>query len=188
MLCAKLLTQITRNGSEENVMTAENITQAHQIWPPIFQKDTRKEIDLTGVPGSLAEDYRKALKALAEPELYEFANVLARRSLETILMEKGYEGKNLRSQIESLQNKKPPGIPGSITENLDAIRTLGNWGAHRTDDKAGTYIEASIEETEWNITLWERVMIFFYVEPEQDKTHKDRINSALSQAGRRTIT
>ena len=52
MLCAKLLTQLAQNGPAEEALTPKDIRQAHQIWPPIFQKDTRKEIDLTGVPGS----------------------------------------------------------------------------------------------------------------------------------------
>ena len=149
-----------------------NVTSASHVWPRLSGA-SRAPIDLEGVPERIASDYRKAIEAVGSASLYGYANVLVRRSLEATLEQSGYakEGKGrprLAELILALE-AKPEGTPKGILDNLDAIRILGNFDAHLWDDEHGQPIEPSFEETSWNVTLFERFITHFLVEPAQDK-------------------
>ena len=154
------------------------MTSAFHVWP-ILSGTSRAPVDLEGVPEIIASDYRKAIEALGSASLYGYANVLVRRSLEATLEQSGYakEGKE-RPQLAELIGAlaaRPEGTTKGILDNLDAIRRLGNFDAHLWDDDDGQPIEPSLEETSWNVTLFERFITHFFVEPAQDKKMRDSL-------------
>ena len=155
-----------------------NVTGASHIWPK-FSGPSRSLVDLEGVPERIASDYRKAIEALDSASLYGYANVLVRRSLEATLEQLGYaKAGKVRPRLAELiaeLEARPEGTPKGILDNLDAIRKLGNYDAHLLDDEHGQPIEPSLEETAWNVTLFERFITHFFVEPAQDMRMRDSL-------------
>ena len=154
------------------------VSSADHIFPPL-SGSSRTPVSLEGVPERIASDYKKAIEALDSPNLYSFANVLVRRSLEATLELSGFgKGNGKRSRLDDLikaLEADPQGTPKGILDNLDAIRKLGNYDAHIVDDEHGKPIEPSPEETSWNVTLFERFITHFFVEPAQDKKMRESL-------------
>ena len=122
-------------------------------------------IPLDGVPGNIRADYEKALQALNHPDLYEFAILLARRSLESILSTR-YKGGNLSDLVQQLLDDKGNGLSHGLLENIDAIRHLGNMGAHISPHPADK------SQCEWSVTIWERLLQEWYIRPAQDEAQR----------------
>ena len=132
---------------------------------------------MDGVPENDCSDYRKALIALDHPDLYEFANILARRSLESTLRTQ-YEGRTLSNLIDALLQDKESGLSHRLLKNIDGIRNLGNIGAHETSDPNQATLRADKEQTSWNVTVWERLLEEWYVRPTQDAAQVSRLQDA----------
>ena len=143
-----------------------NVKTAIRIYP-LLKTPERKEIALDGVPESHCSDYRKALIALDHPDLHKFANILARRSLEAILRTK-YNGRTLANLIDTMMKDKESGLSRGLLENIDAIRHLGNIGAHDVPGNTDEPLRADKEQTSWIITVWERLLEEWIVRPAQD--------------------
>ena len=165
----------TSNDSVPDPFT-KNVKNATRIYPRLSTPE-RREIALDGVPENDCSDYRKALIALDNPDLYELANILARRSLESTLRTK-YEGKTLSNLIDALLQDKENGLSRQLLENIDAIRNLGNMGAHEIADTNQATLRADKEQTSWNVTVWERLLDEWYVRPAQDAAQVRRLQDA----------
>ena len=155
---------------------------AESIYPP-KPFPNRKPVDLDGVPDHVQTDYRNALLALGNGKLYEYANVLARRSLEFMLKDNGYKGRDLAASIDNLISN-PSGIPRAILDNIDAVRMLGNWGAHLTGNEEVGWLESTLQQTEWVVVQWERFLEHFYVNPAKDAIFRNQIDGQSSAAGK----
>ena len=166
------------SGDPYRGLTYATVTSASHIWPNLAGS-SRAPVDLEGVPDRIASDYKKTIEALDSLSLYGYANVLVRRSLEATLERSGYAkaGKDKPRLVELIAalEARPEGTPKGILDNLDAIRKLGNYDAHLWDDEHGQPIEPSLEETSWNVTLFERFITHFFVEPAQDKRIRDSL-------------
>ena len=154
----------------------EDLMNATRIHPRLSTRK-RREIALDGVPENDRSDYRKALIALEHPDLYEFANILARRSLESTLCTK-YKSRNLSDLIDALLQDKESGLSRGLLKNIDGIRNLGNIGAHEISDPNQTTLRADKEQTSWNVTVWERLLEEWYVRPAQDAAQVSRLQDA----------
>ena len=100
-----------------------------------------------------------------------------------MLRENGYKGRDLAASIDSLISD-PSGVPRAILDNIDAVRTLGNWGAHLTGNEEVGWLESTFQQTEWVVELWERFLEHFYVNPAKDAIFRNQINEQSSTAGR----
>ena len=154
----------------------ENVKKAIRIYPHLTTPE-RRGIPLDGVPESDCSDYRKAVIALDHPDLYEFANIVARRSLERILRTK-YTGHTLSHLIDKLLNDKDNGLSRNLLNNIDAIRNLGNMGAHDITDNEHETLRADKDQTQWNMTVWGRVLEEWYVRPAQDAAQLGKLQDA----------
>ena len=154
----------------------ENVKNAIHIYPHLTTPE-RREIPLDGVPESDCSDYRKALIALDNPDLYEFANIVARRSLERILRT-NYTGRTLSDLIDQLLKDQDNGLSRGLLINIDAIRNLGNMGAHDIEDDEHEVLRADKDQTQWNMTVWERVLEEWYVRPAQDAAQLSKLQDA----------
>ena len=165
--------------SDENETSdyfTENLRNATRIHPRLSTRE-RREMALDGVPENDRSDYRKALIALDHPDLYEFANILARRSLESTLSTK-YEGPNLWNLIDALLQDKESGLSRGLLQNIDAIRHLGIMAAHEIPDTNQATLRADKKQTSWNVTVWERLLEEWYVRPTQDAAQVGRLQDA----------
>ena len=154
------------------IRNVKNATRIHPLKTP-----ERREIALDGVPESHCSACRKALIALDHPDLHEYANILARRSLEAILRTE-YNGNTLAALIDTMLQDKESGLSRGLLKNIDAIRNLGNIGAHDIPGNAPEPLRADKEQTSWNITVWERFLDEWFVRPTQDAAQLGRLKEA----------
>ena len=114
---------------------------------PRFSK--RMPLDKT-VPEPFSADYTEACEVLAISA--KSAAALARCVLQGILIEQGYESKNLGQQIEPVLDENDPKkmLPGHIRETIDAVRHFANFAAHPiTEATSLQVIEVESQEAKW---------------------------------------
>jgi hypothetical protein len=133
------------------------------------------------VPDDIKKDYEKAALVLADSP--EASAALSRRCLQHVLDDKGFKSKNLIDQINLvLKNGK---LPTQIAENIDAIRNIGNFGAHPQKSLvAAELLPVEPEEAEWNLDVLESLFDVFYVQPDMAKQKRDALNQKLKSAGK----
>ena len=102
------------------------------------------------VPENLKNDYKET--CLVEPLSKKAAAALGRRCLQNLLREQGFKAKDLSDEID-LAIKK---LPSHLSENIDAIRNIGNYAAHPIkSQKTGEIVEVEPQEAEWVLDVLE---------------------------------
>ena len=118
------------------------------------------------VPRHIAEDFNESCTVFSDSPKASAA--LSRRCLQAILRDKGFAQKDLVKAIQAAIDSKQ--LPTSISENLDAVRNIGNFAAHPLKDTLASSIEAvEPHEAEWNLEVLEELFDFYYVQPERSK-------------------
>ncbi len=96
-----------------------------QLSEAVLLYPTKNKLDKI-VPEPIIKDYEEAKKVIKKSPI-AFA-VLVRRALENVCINKSAVGKNLKQKLDDLGKKGV--IPESLSKMADAIRYLGNAGAH----------------------------------------------------------
>jgi hypothetical protein len=137
------------------------------------------------VPKLIAQDYVEACEVL--PISPKASAALARRCLQTILHDQGYNDKDLAREVQQLLDEKDPmkAIPRAVRETVDAIRNFGNFSAHPIDDKTSLQvIEVEPQEAEWCLQVLEDLFEHFYVGPAAAAAKKAALDAKLKAAGK----
>lgn len=131
------------------------------------------------VPPEIAKDYQEA--ALTLPVSAKSSAALSRRCLQAVLRGAGFSQHDLAKQIEAAL----PTLPSHLSENLDAIRNVGNFAAHPTKDQnSGAILDVEPGEAEWNLDVLEDLFDFYYVQPALAKKKRDALNAKLQAANK----
>jgi hypothetical protein len=130
----------------------------------------------------VVSDYTEAALVLADSPKASAA--LSRRCLQHILREKaGAKKGNLDAEIQQIVTANT--LPSDITENLDAIRNIGNFAAHpMKSTSTGEIVDVEPHEAEWNLDVLEQLIDFYYVRPALAKKKRDELNSKLAEIGK----
>lgn len=133
----------------------------------------------------VVNDYNEASLVLTDSPKASAA--LSRRCLQYILREKaGVKRGNLDSEIQQVLDSKV--LPSEISENLDAIRNIGNFAAHPIKStSSGEIVEVEQDEAEWNLEVLEQLVDFYYVRPAIAKKKREELNIKLASAGKPPI-
>lgn len=105
-----------------------DLAYAHLLYPVV------KEFG-TAVPALIAKDYVEATKVKKISPI-AFA-VLVRKSLESICKDQKATGRDLKEKLDDLAKKGI--IPESLSKMANAIRYLGNIGAHASEKEIDSY-------------------------------------------------
>lgn len=134
------------------------------------------------VPEAVAADYGEAVQVL--PISPKASAALSRRILQRILNERfGLSDKSLFLEIQKFQQEHRP--PTYLSEQLDAVRNIGNFAAHPLPDKAtGEITDVEPGEAEWLIQTLEMMFDFAYVQPAKAAANKKALNEKLRAAGK----
>ena len=134
------------------------------------------------VPPEFANDYKEACLIIAASPKASAA--LSRRCLQNILREKAETTKkDLFDQIQEVIDSKK--LPSYLSEDLDAVRNIGNFGAHPIKSKrTGEIIEVKPGEAEWNLNILEQLFDFYFVQPEISRKKRENLNKKLKDAGK----
>lgn len=134
------------------------------------------------VPHEIAEDYSEAAAVLGTSRKASAA--LSRRCLQAVLSAHGFKKQNLSDCIDDAL----PTLPDYVSENLDAIRTVGNFGAHPLKNtQSGSIVEVEPTEAEFLLDVLDDVFDHYYVKPASAVKKRDSINKKLASAGKQPM-
>jgi hypothetical protein len=162
-------------------------TRGHDssIWMRVIPRGSSRGPVPPDVPKLIAQDYVEACEVL--PISPKASAALARRCLQTILHDQGYNDKDLAREVQQLLDEKDPmkAIPRAVRETVDAIRNFGNFSAHPIDDKTSLQvIEVEPQEAEWCLQVLEDLFEHFYVGPAAAAAKKAALDAKLKAAGK----
>lgn len=134
------------------------------------------------VTGEYAQDFREACAVV---ELSPKASAaLSRRLLQHILREKaGITKRDLNAEIDAAIAEGD--LPSDLAEDLDMIRTVGNFAAHpMKSTHTGDVVEVEPGEAAALLDLVEALLDQYFVRPARRAARRDAHNAKLSEAGK----
>jgi Domain of unknown function (DUF4145) len=134
------------------------------------------------VPIHLKQDFEEAWMVL--PFSPKASAALSRRCLQHVLVEhQGAQGRDLQKQIDDFIATKHP--PAYISDQLHAVRQIGNYAAHPQKDTAtGEILPVARGEAEWNLEVLESLFDFIFVQPAIAEKRKNEFNKKLEAASK----
>ncbi len=154
-------------------------------WQIVIPPDLFREPVPSEVPLDIAEDYSQACRTLRLSSKASAA--LSRRCLQNMLNGRGYRGKDLAKQIQSILDEPDTSkaIPESLRITIDGIRNFGNFSAHPlTDLTTLQIVDVEPEEAEWCLEIIEDCFDHFYVKPAAAKARKAALDAKLLAVGK----
>ena len=148
------------------------------VWP---KTSTRPPLS-PEIPVDLAGMYEKAALVLADSA--EASAAMSRRCLQHLIRSKaGIKRPKLSQEIVGLVSTGA--LPSHLSEQLDAVRTIGNLAAHpEKDDVSGAVVEVEEHEAEWNLDVLDGLFDFYFILPAQTAARKAALNAKLVALGK----
>lgn len=136
-----------------------------------------KEVD-----EKFAVDYKEACLILKFSPKASAA--LSRRCLQNILREKAFvKPGDLYKEIQQVIDNNS--LPSHLSASIDAIRNIGNFGAHPIKSTStGEIVEVEVGEAEWTLDVLESLFDFYFVQPAILEIKKDALNVKLKDSGK----
>ncbi len=160
-------------------VTDERESQPRQqlLYPRRAPREPPPEV---GAPFST--DYREASLVLESSPKASAA--LSRRLLQHVLREKaGIKRRNLDEEIQAVIDEGV--LPSDLANDLDALRTVGNFAAHSTKStNTGEVVEVEAGESEWLLNLLDELFDFYFVRPAPRAKQREHLNAKLADAGK----
>ena len=159
----------------------KNVARTFQAWPKgVSRAPMPKE-----VPPAIANDYREACLVLADSPKASAA--LSRRCFQNLLRQAaGVKPSDLFDEIQQVIDSKQ--LPSTIADSIDAVRAIGNFGAHPIKSKVtGEIVDVEPNEADWNLDVLESLFDFYYVLPAKAQAKKEALNKKLTDAGKPTV-
>jgi len=138
-----------------------------------------------GIPDSIEQEYREASAIL---EISPRASAaMSRRCLQSLLTEIG--GATKQQLPDAIDEVIATGVlPNHVAEELDAVREIGNFGAHPMKSLAtGAILDVEPGEAEWNLEVLEHLFDFYFAEQPARRSRRAALEEKLRQAGRRPL-
>lgn len=135
------------------------------------------------VPPDLKEEFNEAVEVLSISPKSSAA--LSRRCLQNLLQNfLGIKGKrNLSEEIDAVIDSKK--LTSSLEEEIDAIRTIGNFAAHPSkSQQTGLIVDVEPGEAEWNLDVLEDLFDHIFVKEAKRKKRIGNVNQKLKEAGK----
>jgi Domain of unknown function (DUF4145) len=168
----------TRTTIKLRTIRSNYIVREPQVWP--------KGIARAPLPAEVKDpfrtDYLEACNTLDGSPRASAA--MSRFCLQRLLRDKaGVKPADLSKEIDQVLASKA--LPSDLAEDLDAIRAIGNFGAHPIKSKnTGEIVEVAPGEAEHLLTVLEELFDFYFVRPAERAAKRDEINKKLADAGK----
>lgn len=166
--CSKAILHLVKTKSRGTPVTS-------LIYPPHQSRLPANSV----VPKELADDFNEAAKVL--PHSAKASAALSRRCLQHLLHLQGFKN----SQLIDAIGKAMPTLPSHLSENLDAVRNIGNFAAHPSKNKnTGEIVNVEVHEASWNLEVLESLFDHFYVRPHISKAKRKALDEKLAGVGK----
>ena len=91
--------------------------------------------------------------------------------------------REVAKEIQDLIDSKV--LPSHLTDDLDAVRNVGNFAAHpMKSTNSGEIMDVEAGEAEWLLDTLEDLFDFYFVAPAITQRKKDALNKKLKEAGK----
>jgi len=129
-----------------------------------------------------SKPYKQAAQVL--PISAEASAAISRRCLQDLLREEAkVKPGNLADEIQEVIDSKA--LPTSLSESIDAIRNIGNFGSHPIKStNTGEVVDVEPGEAEWNLDVLEELFDHYIVKPAKIKAKRLALNQKLKDAGK----
>lgn len=133
----------------------------------------------------VVNDYTEACNVLAESA--QASAALSRKALQYILRNKiKVPHSSLSKEIQIVIDKNL--LPVDLSEQLDVVRSIGNFAAHPIKSQStGEIVSVEPGEAEWNLDVLEELIEYVYVRPARINARKEKLNEKLADAGKPEI-
>jgi hypothetical protein len=137
------------------------------------------------VPDDLKEDFNEAVEVLSISPKASAA--LSRRALQNLIQ--NYLGITKPNPAEEIQAVIDGGkLTSSLEEEIDGIRTIGNFAAHPSkSQQTGLIVEVETGEAEWNLDVLEDLFDHLFVKEAKRKKRINGVNQKLKEAGKQPL-
>ena len=115
----------------------------------------------------------------------EASAALSRRCLQQILRDKAQVQypNNLARAIEEVVSN--PRLPTDLADSLDAVRNIGNFGAHPNKSlNTGEIVEVEPGEAEWSLEVIELLFDYYFVRPADIQRRRQALDNKLAETGK----
>jgi Domain of unknown function (DUF4145) len=156
-----------------------------QCWMLPAPKDESADLPVEVNDEAFRKDFREAVSIL--PHSPRASVMMSRYCLQKLLRIKaGVKKGKLHKEIQEVIDSNT--LPGYLIPDIDAIRNLGNLGAHPSEDtNTGEIVEVEQDEAEWLIEVLRTLLDFYFVKPAQQQKRMNNLNEKL-QATRKAPT
>lgn len=155
-----------------------NMKREILVWPRAFSRTPLSP----EVPSEYSNEYNEASVILSDSPKASAA--LSRRCLQRLLrdVQKVKPG-DLSNEIQQLIDSKT--LPSHLVDSIDAIRNIGNFGAHPIKSKqSGEIFDVEPGEAEWNLDVLESLFDHYFIQPSLIKKKRDQLSAKLAEAGK----
>jgi hypothetical protein len=165
------------NFNDEGSRELTEIKKEQIIYPKTIIKNVEPE-----VPENIKKEFQEAAAIL--PISPRASAAMSRRLLQTILREKfSIKKGSLEAEIKEFLSLT--GIPTFLSQEIDAIRNVGNFAAHPIKNtQTGEIVDVEPGEAEWLIDVLEALFDFTYIQPERRENRIKALNIKLSSVGK----
>jgi len=174
--CNKFTLRVTLNEVEDGKNGFPKAGNTIQVWGLI--PDSKAKIFPTYIPQQLRSDYEEACKIInLSPKA---SATLSRRCLQGAIMDFwGVKSARLYDQIEQIKDKVDP----ETWKAIDAVRQLGNIGAHMEED-VNLIIDVDPGEADLLVKLIEDLFNDWYITREKRRERTSAIVDAAQSKKR----
>lgn len=161
-----------------------NSSEMMEQYFSVIPRSRRPSNYYPNAPEGIVADYWEACEVLEVSS--KAAAAIARRCLQAILWEQGYNQKDLAQQIDALLAEEGAhALPRGLADNVDAVRNFGNFSAHRINDKTTfQVIDVEPEEAEWCLEIIEELLDHYYERPAELAEKQSKLQDKLQRANK----
>lgn len=137
------------------------------------------------VPERYSNPYKKASEVL--PISAEASAAISRRCLQDLLREEAkVKPGNLADEIQQVIDSGK--LPTGLSESIDAIRNIGNFGTHPIKStNTGEIVDVEEGEAEWLLDTLDGLFDYYLVQPAKIKEKRDALDKKLKEAGKQPM-
>jgi hypothetical protein len=155
-------------------------SQDVELWPDRPARPAPPDVDPDYV-----RDFQEAAAVL--PISAKGSAALSRRLLQHILREKGgFKGRNLDTEIDMAIESNT--LSAALAEDLDALRTVGNFAAHPIKtEHTGEVVDVEPGEAEWLLDLLDELLQHYFTREATRERRRAGVNAKLRGAGKNVL-
>jgi hypothetical protein len=177
--CHELIVRLRRlcPSTTGDITDLPETLEVKLLHPPSPPRRAPDEVD-----EPYASDYEEAALVLSDSPKASAA--VSRRLLQSIIRDKaGFKKASLDQEIQAVIDAGQ--VPTDLVNDLDALRTVGNFAAHPTKStNTGEVVEVEPGEAGWLLDLLDDLFDYYFIRPARRKDRRGAVNAKLAEAGK----